>query len=106
MIFDENWFFKKLEWIWISMYMYLDVPILIHMCMPLSGVLDLAEAAFHQITKRNTQPNVLLLQNLITFTVYLCEWCIFKTESTVQHKLSAHFQLKVKIRYIKLVCYK
>lgn len=53
--------------------MYLDVPILIHMCMPLSGVLDLAEAAFHQITKRNTQPNVLLLQNLITFTVYLCE---------------------------------
>lgn len=53
--------------------MYLDVPILIHMCMPLSGVLDLGEAAFHQITKRNTQPNVLLLQNLITFTVYLCE---------------------------------
>lgn len=59
-IFRGNWFFNTLAWIWISVF--LDAPIIIHTCMTLSNVLDLAETAIRQKAKQNTQPDVIRSQ--------------------------------------------
>lgn len=45
-IFGGQQFFNKLAWILITVFPI--IPILIHICMRFSDVLELGEAAFHQ----------------------------------------------------------
>lgn len=62
MIFDGNWFYKRLTQILIGVY--LDALIRMHICKAISDVFDLAETTFRQKTlKKNTSQMVYIYSN-------------------------------------------
>lgn len=79
-IFGVNWFFNKLVWIWISIF--LNILFLVHTCMAFRDVLDIAEATFRQKTlKKDTE-----LLNAIHFTIF--DWKIDFSVTATTHSLS------------------